>query len=679
MLVDVQPKYFGTLAWGSEVSLEQINTRLPYGYEVDITANSLNHNLFEKWVSNSQSNIDIRENNLLFTMQEDMTISAKFLAAPSPFLTIKVSPENAGKVIGDGEKSSSGTHFIFATPNNGFRFDKWVGSGIDDPNKENTFISFEEHTEITAHFSELEENDDGIDNPADSYFLEVSSSNTSHGLTNPSGKNSFGQGRISILAKPQPGYIFSNWEGPGVEDPNSASTYVNLDSDLLVAAIFRPASSQQTRIKVEQVVETLDYLGNLAANEETGGSIIGGTSFLSDYIPTFKAYPKDGYSFVRWENGFKQTLSTKETMSYKSAGDFLLKAIFQKKSYSVKVLTQPADKMQVLWQGHGNSTKHEHLVPHGVEVSLSASQDSNYEFINWHSNGLSIRNPKEVTINHVVKSEAIFTAIYYPLNTVTLEATVYPESGGWVIGGGEFSYNPMHPIHAKANDGFNFVRWEGSQILDQGSQQTSVNLDQNLIIKAVFEPDLNYTGDDSLVDPGLHVVEVVSSNPNQGSVTGTGVYGTGWVDIEAFSNYGFKFSHWTGNKISETQNPKTKILVEDDSLATAHFIAKPLFVNSNDEQNGWYSNDWFGTYWNKHGSPWAYHLVFGWVFAQETSPDSYWIWVNQLNGWYWFEYSTFPYLFDSSSNHWVFLSTESSKPSEIVIFRFKDNKWRRLK
>ena len=93
---------------------------------------------------------------------------------------------------------------------------------------------------------------------------------------------------------------------------------------------------------------------------------------------------------------------------------------------------------------------------------------------------------------------------------MTLEATVYPESGGWVIGGGEFSYNPMHPIHAKANDGFNFVRWEGLQILDQGSQQTSVNLDQNLIIKAVFEPDLNYTGDDSLVDPGLHVVEVVS-------------------------------------------------------------------------------------------------------------------------------------------------------------------------
>ena len=44
--------------------------------------------------------------------------------------------------------------------------------------------------------------------------------------------------------------------------------------------IFKTASSQQTRIKVEQVVETLDYLGNLAANEETGGSIIGGTSFF---------------------------------------------------------------------------------------------------------------------------------------------------------------------------------------------------------------------------------------------------------------------------------------------------------------------------------------------------------------------------------------------------------------
>ena len=678
LLVDVQPKYFGTLKWESDVTLEHINEKLPYGYAVDITANSLNKNRFEKWFFNSQAKVDIRENNIIFNMFEDMSISAKFLPAPSPFLTIKISPANAGKVVGDGEKSSSNVHYIFATPNDGFRFEKWEGPGIQDPLKANTSISFDEHTEITVYFSEDDEGGNGSIEP-NMHFLDVSTSNTNHGLTNPTGKNYFGKSKVDILAKPKPGYVFSHWEGEGVANPDSASTYVNLENDLLVAAIFIPASSQQTSIKVEQVIETLDYLGNALKNDEVGGSIIGGTSFLSDYIPTFKAYPKDGYFFVRWENGFEQTLSTDESMSYKSPSNFLLKAIFQKKSYNIRVYAQPAEQTQIFWEGYGYSARHEHLVPHGTQISLTASKNDNYAFLNWQNDQINIPNYKETKIKHLVKSESSFTAIYYPLNTVNLQTSASPSGGGWVLGSGEYAYNSKHPIHAKANDGYKFLRWDGSQILDPFSQQTTINLDQNLEIKAIFEPDLDYTGDNSNANPGLHALEVVSANEEQGSVSGSGVYGTGWVDIVATAKFGFIFSHWDGSNISDSKNSKTKILVEDDSLATAYFSPKSLFVDSRDELNGWYSNDWIGSYWNAHGSPWAYHLILGWIFVQETSTNAYWVWISQLNGWYWLESTTFPYLFDSASNNWVYLSLDSSKPSELLIFRFKDKQWRRLK
>jgi len=679
--VDVQPKYFGTLEWEDDVSLKQINTRLPYGHQVEITANPLNQNRFEKWFYNSSEKIDVNENNLFFTIRDDTRISAKFLEAPIPFLTINMNPQNAGKVVGSGQRSKNEAHYIFASANEGYEFVKWEGAGIKSPYDETTSISFETNTVITAVFSKEDNNggDDGNTSNDNLFSLSVSPSNPNHGLTNPSLKNYYAKGKVPILAKPKPGYIFSHWEGESISDPLSSSTEVNLENDLLIAAIFESISHNQKQINITHVIETLDYLGNPSKNEIKGGTILGGTSFLNDHTPTFKAYAKDAYRFLRWENGFGQILSTNEEITYKSATDFTLKAIFQKKSYNVNVFTQPGNKTEILWEGYGKASKHKQLVPHGEQISLNALQGINYQFLNWQTNGIFIQNPRDLKINLTIQSEAILTAIYYPTNEVVVTTSIYPESGGWILGGGKNSYNPMHPLHAKANNGFKFVRWEGSQILDPSSPQTTVNLDQNLDIRAIFEPDLLYEGDPTTSIPGLHIVEVLSADPDRGAVTGSGVYGPGWVDIEAVANYGFEFSHWDSLAVADPKASKTKLLVEDHSTATAYFKEKTLVINSIPEGNSWYSNNWFGTYWNEKRSPWAFHLILGWIFAHENSNQSYWVWINNLDGWYWLEAESFPYLFESSSNAWVFLSTETSSPAEIFLFKFKDNRWRRLK
>ena len=675
--VDIQPKYFGTLEWEDDFSLEQINTRLPFGYQVEITANPLNHNRFDKWFFNSKEKIDVNENNISFIIRDDTSISAKFLAAPLPSLTIKMNPTGAGKVVGSGQRSTNGTHYIFASANDGYEFIKWEGVGIKSPNKETTSVSFETNTVITAVFSK-DDNNGGDDGNHNLLSLSVSPSNPNHGQTNPSSKNYYARGKVPILAKPKPGYIFSHWEGESIADPLSSSTEVNLESDLLIAAIFEATSNNQKQINVTHVIETLDYLGNQSKNENIGGTILGGTSFLNDHTPTFKAYPKDGYHFLRWENGLGQILSTSEEISYKSPFDFVLKAIFQRKSYDVRVFTKPGDKSEILWEGYGKSSQHIRLVPHGEQILLTALQGTSYQFLNWQTDGSIIRNPQELKINHTVKSETNFTAVYFPLNQVVITPSIHPERGGWILGEGKYSYNPKHPIHAKANNGFKFVRWEGSQIYDPTSPQTTVNLDRNLDIKAIFEPDLLYEGDPTTTPPGLHVVEILLANPDHGTVQGTGVYGPGWIDIGAVANYGFEFSHWDSLAVADRKAAKTKLLVEDHSTATAYFKEKTLVIDSISEGNSWFSNHWFGNYWNESSSPWAYHLTLGWIFAHENANRSYWIWINNLDGWYWLEAESFPYLFESSSNTWVFLSTETSGPSEIFLFKFKDNRWRRL-
>ena len=675
--VDVQPKYFGTLEWNGEVSLEDINTTLPYGFLVDIKADILNENRFEKWDISSNLDAEVKGSSITFALNDDTYLSADFLPAQLPHLSIQVNPENAGKVVGQGKKSQTDQHYIFATPNAGFSFEKWQGAGITDPLSPNTTISFDQNNTIIAKFKELDGSpEDNHSN--ESYTLEIYPSHTNHGLTNPTGANVFTKGSISILAKSKPGYVFSHWDGEGVEDIFASSTSVLLKKNTLLAAIFKTASSQQKNIKITKTIETLDYLGNLTNEGNIGGRIIGGSSFLSDYTPTFKAYANDGYDFVRWENGYHQVLSTSEEISYNSQSDFLLKGIFQKKSYTVRILAQPSGNNKVSWEGYGSASSHENLVPHGTKISLTAFNNANHEFLNWSSENFTVQRPKELNLSTSIISDTSITAVYFPLNQITLTTESVPAGGGWVLGGGTFSYNSSHPIHAKPNGGFRFVKWEGLQINSLETPQTTIALDQDRHVKAIFEPDLTYDGGDNPYTPGLHVVQLQSANPTFGNVVGSGVYGKGWINIEAVPLEFYSFSHWEGARIAYPYQAKTKILIEEDVSATAFFKKKALIVDSVLDNVGWATNPWFGSYWNEHFKRWAYHLNLGWIYAHENSISSYWIWINQLNGWYWVEKTSFPYMFESKTKSWVYLSLETSKPNEILLYKFSENYWRRF-
>ena len=156
-----------------------------------------------------------------------------------------------------------------------------------------------------------------------------------------------------------------------------------------------------------------------------------------------------------------------------------------------------------------------------------------------------------------------------------------------------------------------------------------------------FEPDLSYTGGSEDFDPGLHILNLLSDNSEHGTVEGGGIYGTGWVEIEAYAKDAYEFSHWEGSNIANPNNAKTQILVEIETNAKAFFKAKPLISESVNNSLKWYTSAWFGSYWNEHPNKWAYHQIFGWVFVYETSPNSYWVWINNLGDWYWIEKDNF--------------------------------------
>ena len=107
----------------------------------------------------------------------------------------------------------------------------------------------------------------------------------------------------------------------------------------MIAAIFERSSAQQNYIKVNKNIITKDYLEENITPDISGGTIIGGSSFAAGYIPTFKAYSREGFEFVRWKNESEQTLSTEEVISYTSNNDFELTAVFKRKSHQFTVNT----------------------------------------------------------------------------------------------------------------------------------------------------------------------------------------------------------------------------------------------------------------------------------------------------------------------------------------------------
>lgn len=676
--ITISPKYFGNLWWDELITLEDLNYTFPYNHQVSLLAKPLGKNTFVGWELSSDSTYKLKGSEISFSLQKDTLLTARFAPPAKPFLRINIFPEESGSVLGEGPRSSTGAHYIFATPNSGYVFSHWNGNTIHDNKSSDTHVEFDQNTTITAFFEKTTSTTvaDVIQSDPPEFVLEVFSSDKNHGSTNPFGTNTYTNGQISILAEPKPGFIFSHWNGDDILDNDKASTFINLSKNTSIAAIFIPSSSQQKYVNVEKVTKTFDHHEEELLTNQEGGTIIGSSSFAVGQEPIFKSYSYSGFEFVKWENELGQILSTAPEIKFDSQTDFSLIAVFKKKSYNLTLATQPDQNGQIYIEGIGNISNLSKRFAHGHIINMTANDLPNYKFLSWSIDELNIENPQERNLEFKISKDLRVVANYFPLNSLKLTTEVSPLKSGWIIGGGEFSYNANHLIFAKANPGYKFSMWEGSQIIDKGSSQTSINLDQDLSIRAIFVPDISYPSGEDQSNPGLYSLTVKSNDKAFGRAYGSGVYGTGWIPIEALPEKNYEFSHWQGEGLEDSLSPKTNLFIDDETEVTAYFQKKMLFSDSKINLNGWKESNWFGTYWNRHPEKWAYHYDLGWVFAQEIVSSSYWVWIHTLNDWYWIDKITYPYMYHPQSRSWMFVLVPNPNPIDgIIVYEFKNNKW----
>ena len=80
--------------------------------------------------------------------------------------------------------------------------------------------------------------------------------------------------------------------------------------------------------------------------------------------------------------------------------------------------------------------------------------------------------------------------------------------------------------------------------------------------------------------------------------------------------------------------------------------------NTSELGNGWYQSSWFGYFFGNSGG-WTYHSIHKWIYLSEINDGGLWIYDEQL-GWLYTNQEIFPYLYQNSSNHWLYDQSDTN-------------------
>jgi hypothetical protein len=194
-----------------------------------------------------------------------------------------------------------------------------------------------------------------------------------------------------------------------------------------------------------------------------------------------------------------------------------------------------------------------------ISITVSASPNTGYNFLNWTENGNVVSNTPDYTFTVTSNRDLVanFTIQQFMITTSST-----PSGSGSTSGGGSFNYGTNVTVTASANSGWVFNYWSENDTLVSTSSSYSfiVTEDRNLVA--------------NFIQQGLQYTVTANPNPvNAGSTTGGGVYNSGsLVTVEAFANSGWAFVNWTefGSQVS-TNSSYTFTITENRDLV-ANFV-----------------------------------------------------------------------------------------------------------
>lgn len=162
-----------------------------------------------------------------------------------------------------------------------------------------------------------------------------------------------------------------------------------------------------------------------------------------------------------------------------------------------------------------------------------------------------------------------------PLRTVTVNSN--DTTMGLVFGSGTYHEGSTVTVHAAARPSHRFIQWNDGVTTNPRS--------------FVLTCDTSFT---AIFDSNRYMLNVVSNNPDWGTVSGGGLYSQGsTATIVATPSAGYRFLRWNDGF---TDNPRS-VTVNGDATYTAYFEAiPPCTIHAGCNNSGWGTVEGGGLY-----------------------------------------------------------------------------------
>jgi len=255
----------------------------------------------------------------------------------------------------------------------------------------------------------------------------------------------------------------------------------------------------------------------LTANPVGGGTLAGAGTFANGSVVTVSATPNAGFIFTNFTNN-GTIVSTSSSYQFTLAGNQTLIANFTAVvpgKFGIVTLSSPPAGGTTTGSGSYNA---------GTPVTVSATPNAGYIFVNWKDNGniVSTSSNYQFTVAGNRTLTATFSLVLASQFAVNLSSN--PGAGGTTTGAGAFNAGSSVTITATPNAGYTFVNWteNGVQASTSASYTFVLNASHTFVANFTLIPVI-------AIGPG--VVNLGTAG-NFNILTKSGISTTGITSIE---------------------------------------------------------------------------------------------------------------------------------------------------
>jgi hypothetical protein len=377
-------------------------------------------------------------------------------AGPPPFqIYTSNSPFYGSTNSGSIGAYSNSTVTVNATANPCFSFENWTENGNFVTTSPTYTFTATGSRNLTANFV------------TNLYVINTFGSPTNGGATTGSAFVACGTS-VTVTANTNDGYAFGAWEDDNSNVVSTSSIYTfTVSSNTVLVAIFNPLGSS--------------FIATIAS-PPSAGSTTGGGTYVNGQSETLTATVSDScYTFVNWTtNGTPVGTSTNCTFTV--ATNQLFVANFVPIPYNIALSSSPAA---------GGITAGGGAAGCGTNLTIYATPNSCYTFVNWTENGnvVSWFPYYTFTVGGSHNFVANFTPTIYSISTGSLLP-----GGGSTSGGGTTNCGASVTVAATASSGYTFLNWLENGNVVSMSPSYSFTATSDRVLVANFVPNTPLLG-----------------------------------------------------------------------------------------------------------------------------------------------------------------------------------------